>query len=488
MNNIDFKKIEKIAKSIWEKVKIYKTNIFTQKNKKYVLDMFPYPSGSGLHVWHWRWYVLSDLIAKIFKMEWYEILHPMWFDSFGLPAENYAIKTWIHPLKTTMDAIKNFRKQLNETWSWYDWDLEVITCKPDYYKWNQWIFIQFYKNWWAYKKKAPVNRCPSCKTVLANEQIEEWKCERCKTPIEKKFLNQWFFKITDFAEKLYNDLEKLHWWPQRVKTMQKNWIWKSEWSQFKMILESESHKDITEFEVFTTRLDTVFGMTYVVFSPEKILELIENWILTKKILKNFEQVQQYIKKSINKSELDRTAENKEKTGVELEWLYSINPFNWEKVKVLISDYVIWSYWTWVVMAVPAHDTRDWEFAKKFNLPIKRVIYPEKMIVSILEIESITDLQKALNEADKNEIFYKIDWNIIYIWLDPIKKDFFEFWIKTYYTKDIEFAKYEFNYEIKDYQLKNIKSNIYTDLLKNIDNFNFQENTAYTNKWIVMIKQ
>ncbi len=488
MKDINFKEIEKKVKSIWEKVKIYKTDIFTKKNKKYVLDMFPYPSGSWLHVGHRRWYVLSDLIAKIYKMDWNEVLHPMWFDSFWLPAENYAIQTWIHPLKTTIKAIQNFRKQLNETASWYDWDLEVITCKPDYYKRNQWIFLQFFKNWWAYKGKAPVNWCPSCQTVLANEQVIEWKCDRCKTPVEKKFLNQWFFKITDFAESLYNDIDKkLPNWPERVKIMQKNWIGKSDWSQFKMILESQNHQDITDFEVFTTRLDTVFGMSYVVFSPEKVLELIEEGKLNSTNLKNFNEVYQYCQNAINQKEIDRTAENKEKTWIQLQWLQTTNPFNGEQIPVWVADYVIGGYWTWVVMAVPAHDSRDWQFAKKFNLPIKRVIYPAKFVASVLDPQVLINPTEAFNQADENEIFYKEKNWLLYIRFDPEKENYFQYWVKNFAPQDIETAIYEFDFNIKQYVLQTINSNLYNEFLSDPDNFDFQENTAFTKKWIIVIK-
>ena len=474
---INFKEIEELVKQIWEKVKIYKTKIELRdkENKKYILDMFPYPSGSWLHVGHWRGYVLSDVMAKIQKMEWKEVLHPMWFDSFWLPAENYAIKTWIHPKITTFKAIEHFREQLNETWNWYDWDLEVITCTPDYYKWNQWIFLQFFKNWLAYKKEAPVNWCPSCQTVLANEQVVDWKCERCKTPVTKKFLSQWFFKITAFAEKLYNDLDKLSWWPQRVKVMQKNWIWKSEGTEFNMqLLEEDSNTKVVDFKVFTTRLDTVFWMTYVVFSPEKILELIKAWKLQS--IKNLDAVKSYCEQAINKSEKDRTSD-RQKTGIKLEWVYSVNPFNWRHVEVWVSDYVIWSYWTGVVMAVPAHDTRDWQFAKKFGLEIIRVIYPEEKIVFETDINNIKDLKNAKKEADDNELFYKIIWNKFLWWIDIRDENYLNYWLK-------KFVKWQVKKDIHKYI--NWKYVSIDNVITDTSQFDFQDNTAYTKKWIVIL--
>ena len=477
---INFTEIEKKVRQIWDKVKIYKTKLNVSKDvKKYILDMFPYPSGSWLHVWHWRWYVLSDVMAKIQKMEWKEVLHPMWFDSFWLPAENYAIKTWKHPKKTTFEAIKTFRKQLDETWNWYDWDLEVITCKPEYYKWNQWIFLQFYKKWLVYKAEAPVNWCPNCKTVLANEQVEDGKCERCKTPVVKKFLSQWFFKITDYASQLYDDLEKLDWWPERVKVMQKNWIWKSEGSQFKMQLYKDENK-IVDFEVFTTRLDTVFGMTYVVFSPEKIYKFIREWILTPENLENFEQVSKYIEISLAKPEKDRTSD-KNKTWIKLEGFYSINPFNWEKVQVWISDYVIWSYWTGVVMAVPAHDSRDWQFAKKFNIPIKRVIIPPEKIVFKVSKELIKDIDEALKQADENELFYKFSQDYVLWWIDIRQREFYQYWIKRFvnwWFKSVEEDIHKF--DIEKWEYLSVNNTLSVSL------FDFQENTAYTLKWLVKI--
>ena len=351
---MNHKEIESQVKKIWEKKKINQTNIDSEKPKKYVLDMFPYPSSSGLHVGHRRGYVLSDMIGKIYKMQWNEVLHPMGFDSFGLPAENYAIKTWIHPQKTTLEAVDNYIRQLNEMWSWYDWRLKVITCLPEYYRWNQWIFLKLFEAGLAYKKKSSVNYCPSCETVLANEQVVDWRCERCKTLVIKKDLEQWFFKITDFADELYEDLDNLD-WPEKVKLMQKNWIWKSSWTQFQMnLFENDSEQKVFDFEVFTTRVDTVLGMSYVVFAPEKIQDLIDAWVK----IENISQVLEYVTQAKAKTDIERWDNTQEKTWVELKWVFTKNPFNWENLPVFVSDYVIWSYWSWVVMAVPAHDVRD----------------------------------------------------------------------------------------------------------------------------------
>lgn len=463
--NMDINMIEQKVQKIWDELEMSKTDITKwikiPKSKKYVLDMFPYPSASGLHVWHWRWYVLSDVVAKIFKMEWNEVFHPMGFDSLGLPAENYAVKVWVHPKKTTFDAIHNYIRQLGKMGSWYDWDYTLATCTPDYYKWNQWIFLKFYEKGFAYKRKAPVNYCPSCETVLANEQVVEGKCERCKSEVIKKEISQWFFKITDFAQDLLDDLEKLD-WPDRVKLMQKNWIWRSSGSQFQMSLYQDNDNKLTDYEVFTTRLDTVFGMTYVVFSPEKVMEMINEWMLK---ISNQKEVEKYCKESINKSEIERWAETKQKSWVKLEGIYSINPFNWQKVEVWAADYVIWWYWTWVVMAVPAHDTRDWLFAKQYDLPIIVVIKPQQKIKFAIKVADIKDMKQAQQEADNNELFYNIDWDTLYGWIAPEDENFMIYWIN-------KFANWK---KIEDEKM-----------LSKDELFDFQQNTAFTKKWIVCI--
>lgn len=336
----------------------------TAKEKFYVLDMFPYPSGTGLHMGHTESYTASDVIYRFKKMQGFDVLHPQGFDAFGLPAENFAIKTGIPPAETTAKNIENYIRQMRSLGFGYDFEEQAVTSDPVYYKWTQWIFGEFFKNGLVYKKTSKTNWCRSCQTVIANEQVVEGKCERCGTDIEQKEVPSWFFKITDFAEELIDDLDKID-WPEHTKKNQKNWIGKSEGAQFKFQIEN-SDKSI---EVFTTRLDTVFGVTYVVMAPEHpiINEL-------KSSIKNIKEVEEYIAKSKNKTEMDRL-EAKEKTGVELKGIKAINPFNGETVPVFVADYVLGNYGTGAVMAVPAHDERDWEFAKKYDLPIRQSIAP-----------------------------------------------------------------------------------------------------------------
>ncbi len=359
-------KIEKKWQKIWQENGVFKTPDKSAKTKFYCLDMFPYPSAYGLHVGHFKGYTFSDLIAKKKKMEGFNVLHPMGFDAFGLPAENFAIKTGIHPAITTKKAISNIKKQLISTGMGYDWEREVITCEPEYYKWTQWMFLQLYKAGLAYRKEAPVNFCPSCKTVLANEQVVDGKCERCGTLVEKRYLKQWFFKITTYTERLLKDLDKID-WPEKIKIMQKNWIGKSEGAIVKFPIQNSKF----QISVFTTRTDTIFGCTYLVVAPEN--PLIEN---LKSKFKNFEEVKDYIQKSKNKSEIERTAEKKEKTGIELKGIKAINPVNGKEIPIFVADYVLMEYGTGAVMGVPAHDERDFAFAKKHNLPIIKVIKPQ----------------------------------------------------------------------------------------------------------------
>ena len=323
--------------------------------------MFSYPSGAKLHLGHWFNYAPADTYARFKKMQGYNVFHPMGFDAFGLPAENYAIKTGIHPEDSTMKNIETMKRQLEEMGGSYDWDYSVETCMPDYYKWTQWIFTKLYEAGLAYKKEAPVNWCDSCKTVLENEQVIGGKCERCGSEVKRKKLAQWFFKITNYAEELLQDLEKLD-WPESTKKVQYNWIGKSEGSE--VIFRSEDNTfDIT---VFTTRVDTLNGVTYVVIAPES--ELVEK-ITTDE---NKEAVEKYIAETSKLSEIERLSTDKEKTGV-FTGAYVINPINNTKIPVWIADYVLEDYGTGAVMAVPAHDTRDYEFATKYNLPIKEVV-------------------------------------------------------------------------------------------------------------------
>lgn len=345
----------------WKEKEVYKYDMNSKKDKLYTLEMFSYPSGAKLHLGHWFNYAPADSFARLKKMQGYNVFHPMGFDAFGLPAENYAIKTGIHPEDSTKKNIETMKKQLEEMGGSYDWDYTVETCMPNYYKWTQWLFIKLYKAGLAYKKEAPVNWCDSCKTVLANEQVIGGKCERCGSEVKRKKLSQWFFKITNYAEELLQDLNKLD-WPESTKKVQINWIGKSEGSEIKFKCENNS-KEIT---VFTTRADTLNGVTYVVIAPES--DLVQE-ITTDDYKEN---VENYIKETAKLSEIERMSTEKEKTGV-FTGAYAINPINGEKVPIWIADYVLEDYGTGAVMAVPAHDTRDFAFATKYNLPIKQVV-------------------------------------------------------------------------------------------------------------------
>ncbi len=366
MEKYDHQKIERKWQDFWERERIFQVSDKSKKKKFYCLDMFPYPSAQGLHVGHLRGYTFSDVLSKKRKMEDFEVLHPMGFDSFGLPAENYAVKTGIHPAQLIKESIANFRRQLKMAGFGYDWEREIFTSSPEYYKWTQWIFLLLLKKGMAYQKESPVNWCPSCKTVLANEQVIEGKCERCKTPVEKRFLKQWFFRITEYAERLLKDLDKLD-WPSEIKTLQRNWIGKSEGAEIKFIFKDFSDLSL---EIFTTRIDTLFGCTYVVISPEHpIIKKIVDYI------ENKDEVEKYIRLAKGKMEIERKISEKEKTGVLLKGLRVVNPVNQEEVPVFVADYVLMDYGTGAVMAVPAHDQRDFLFAKKYNLPVKKVIKP-----------------------------------------------------------------------------------------------------------------
>ncbi len=343
----------------WKEQNLYKYNPYANGKKFYTLEMFSYPSGAKLHLGHWFNFAPADSFARMKKMQGFNVFHPMGFDAFGLPAENYAIKTGIHPEVSTQKNIETMKKQLEEMGGNYDWDYSVETCMPDYYKWTQWLFTKLYDAGLAYKKEAPVNWCDSCKTVLANEQVIDGACERCGTAVEKKKLSQWFFKITNYAEELLQDLDKLD-WPESTKKVQINWIGKSEGSE--VTFKGEGF----EFNVFTTRVDTINGVTYVVLAPES--ELVQK-ITTSECR---EAVENYIKETSKLNEIDRLATDRPKTGV-FTGAYATNPVNGEKVPIWIADYVLEEYGTGAVMAVPAHDERDFAFATKHNLPIKRVI-------------------------------------------------------------------------------------------------------------------
>ncbi|MBR3756378.1 MAG: leucine--tRNA ligase, partial [Firmicutes bacterium] len=340
----------------WEDNNVFKTVEDETKKKYYVLEMFPYPSGK-LHMGHVRNYSIGDVIARCLKMQGYNVLHPMGFDSFGLPAENAAIQRGVEPGEWTWGNIAEMEDQLKQLGLSYDWDREVQTCNPEYYKWMQWIFIQFYKKGLAYKKENPVNWCPSCQTVLANEQVVDGCCERCKSPVGKKNLSQWYFKITDYADRLLDNLDKLDGWPTKVKVMQKNWIGKSIGAEIDFPIDNTDKL----LKVFTTRADTLFGVTYMVMAPEHpyVMDLVKGTEYEPAVLEYLDKVQ-------HMNDIERTSTTNEKTGVFIGH-YAVNPVNGKKVPIYISDYVLMGYGTGAIMAVPAHDQRDFEFAKKFNL-------------------------------------------------------------------------------------------------------------------------
>ena len=359
----NFKKIESKWQKAWRKKGIYKAEDEVRGKKNfYHLVMFPYPSGN-LHIGHWYNFAPADIFARLKRMQGANVMSPIGFDAFGLPAENAALKQGIHPEKWTLANIKAMTKQLESMGNSYDWSRLIITCLPEYYKWNQWIFVQLMKKGLAYRKKAPANWCPSCKTVLANEQVVEGRCERCSTQIERRTIDQWLFKITHYAEELLRGLEHLD-WPERTKLMQKNWIGKSEGALLKFRI---TELDLP-IEVFTTRPDTLFGATYLVLAPEH--ELIHK---LKPRIKNWVAVEEYIRKTSHLTEEDRLKDAAKKTGMELKGVTVKNPANGEILPVWISDYVLASYGTGAIMAVPAHDERDFAFATEFKLPIRQVI-------------------------------------------------------------------------------------------------------------------
>lgn len=335
-----------------------------KEKRAYVLDMFPYPSGAGLHVGHPEGYTATDIYCRFLRMNGYNVLHPMGFDSFGLPAENYAIKTGTPPRATTEKNIENFRKQIKSLGFSYDWNREISTHSSDYYRWTQWIFIQLFNKGLAYESHTPINWCEACKTGLANEEVKEGKCERCGTTVVRKNIRQWVLKITEYADKLLADLDSVD-WPESVKLMQRNWIGRSEGASVLFKVDGSNE----HLEVYTTRADTLFGATYMVVAPEHPLVA----QLTKAGQK--EAVEAYLEASARKSDLERTDLAKDKTGV-FSGSYAINPVNNKRIPIWIADYVLISYGTGAIMAVPAHDTRDWEFAKKFELPIIEVLKSE----------------------------------------------------------------------------------------------------------------
>jgi len=450
--------IETKWQKYWEESQTFKTDFNDLEKKLYTLVMFIYPSGAKLHIGHWYNYGPTDSWARFKRLQGYNVFEPMGYDSFGLPAENYAIKTGIHPYDSTMKNIEDIREQLKKMGCMYDWNAELMTCDPEYYKWNQWIFLQMYKRGLAYRKNAPVNWCPNDQTVLANEQVlNDGTCERCGTQVIQKNLYQWFFKITDYAEELLQGLDKIH-WPEKTKLMQRNWIGKSEGAEvsFKVFNPNELKNDDAviskesstekssknhlekispsgrndredlEIKVFTTRPDTLFGVTYVVLAPEHPL-------VDKLTTEEFrENVNHYRESAKSLTEIERTSTVKEKTGVPT-GAFAVNPMNNEKVPVWIADYALITYGTGCVMAVPGHDERDFEFAKKFDLEIRKVILQDGTNESDELKEAFVDVGTMVNSGEFNGL--RSDDGIIKV-------------IK--YLEENNFGKGKINYRLRDW--------------------------------------
>ena len=381
----NFKAIEKKWQKKWQEEEIFKVKESTKK-KHYVLEMFPYPSSSGLHMGHALNYSIGDIFARFKRMNGLNVIYPMGFDSFGLPAENAAIKANAHPKQFTEEAIENYIQQMKSLGLSYDWSRKIITSNPDYYKWDQWIFLQMFKKGLAYKKEAPVNWCPDCNTVLANEQVHDGKCWRHEnTKVEIKNLNQWFLKTTEYADELYEGIEKLKNWPNLVKKLQTNWIGKSYGTEIKFKINDE------EWPIFTTRPDTLYGVTFLVVSAQhsKLMELVTD----KEKLK----VEKFVKNLSSVSEED--IEQLEKEGV-FTGSYAIHPLTNEKIPVYAGNFVLASYGSGMVMAVPAHDQRDFEFAKKYKIPIKLVITPENKTINIKEMKGAYSEPGLLINSDR----------------------------------------------------------------------------------------
>lgn len=372
----DFENIDKKWQGEWEKAKAFEASNDYSKKKYYVLVEFPYPSGQGLHIGHPRPYTAMDIVARKKRMEGYNVLFPIGWDAFGLPTENYAIKNHIHPTIVTKNNIEHFKSQLKMLGLSFDWSREINTSSPEYYKWTQWIFLQLFKHGLAYKKEMNVNFCTSCKVVLANEEVVNGVCERCGGEVVHKVKSQWMLKITEYADRLIDDLEGLD-FTERVKTQEINWIGRSHGAEVNF--GTTSGDDIT---IYTTRPDTLFGATYMVMAPEHAL--VDKW---KDKIRNFNEVEEYRVAAAKKSDFERTEMAKEKTGVRLDGVEAINPVNGKNIPIFISDYVLATYGTGAIMAVPAHDTRDWEFAKKFGLPIIEVVAGGKDVQS----EAFTDV-------------------------------------------------------------------------------------------------
>ncbi|MBU4199653.1 MAG: leucine--tRNA ligase [Verrucomicrobia bacterium] len=378
-----FDEIEPKWQAYWKDQGFFKVDTGCADRKYYCLVMFPYPS-AALHVGHGRNYILGDAVARYKKMQGFNVLTPMGWDAFGLPAENAAIKTGTHPRITTLDNIATMKRQLNSWGICYDWDREVTACLPDYYRWTQWLFIQLFQRGLAYKAKAPVNWCPSCAAVLANEQVIDGKCWRCESEVREKNLEQWFFKITDYAQRLLDDLAKLQGWPDRVKTMQQNWIGRSEgaWVEFPLVPRGDGRVDPRAVvPCFTTRVDTIFGCTYMVVAPEYagLADMVKG-------LPEESAVRAFVAEAGKVASADRAAEDREKKGV-FTGRYVINPYTGGNIPLWVGDYVLMSYGAGAVMAVPAHDTRDWAFAKKYGLPVKLSIQNAEQLLKLESMDN-----------------------------------------------------------------------------------------------------
>ena len=414
--NYDYASIEKKWQDIWDEKQTFAAKTDYTLPKFYGLVEFPYPSAQGLHVGHPRSYTAIDIVARKKRLQGYNVLYPMGWDAFGLPTENFAIKNHIHPAVVTESNIANFKRQLKSLGFSFDWSREINTTDPSYYKWTQWIFLQLFKQGLAYKKKMSVNWCTSCKCVLANEEVVNGVCERCGSEVVHKEKSQWMLKITEYADKLLDGLDNVD-FIERVKTQQRNWIGRSYGTQVKF---QTTVGD--EFEIYTTRADTLFGVTYMVMSPEH--PLIEKW--AEKIA-NIDAVRAYRAEAAKKSDFERTELAKDKTGVCLDGVKAINPVNGEEIPIFISDYVLISYGTGAIMAVPGHDTRDWEFAKKFGLPIIEVVAggnveeaaytdcSEGVLVNsgFLTGKSVEDAKKAIQEwlTERNIGYVKTNFKL-----------------------------------------------------------------------------
>ena len=404
MESYNFKAIEKKWQDKWEETGAFHAETNSKKPKYYTMIEFPYPSGAGLHVGHPRSYTALDIIARKRRMEGYNVLYPIGWDAFGLPTENFAIKNKVHPKIVTAKNIANFTRQLKMLGFSFDWSREINTTDPSYYKWTQWIFLQLFKHGLAYKQEMPINWCTGCKVGLSNEEVVNGVCERCGSEVVQKRKSQWMLKITEYAQRLIDDLDDVN-YLEKIKTQQKNWIGRSEGAEVKFKLSTGD-----EMIVYTTRADTLFGATYTVMSPEH--PLIEKM---KDSITNYDEVLAYKTEAAKKSEFERTELAKEKTGVKLEGIYAVNPANGAKLPVFISDYVLVTYGTGAIMAVPAHDSRDWDFAKKFNLPIIEVVSGGKNV----QEEAYTDVYKGnmVNSEFLNGLPVKEAIPIMIEWLE-----------------------------------------------------------------------